>query len=115
MATYMIMERMLEEEDVLLVLQRPRREGTQRSRHPAPPSHTNPSVTRGASEGGDEDLKTDTQESTSATPNPPAHRRPRPTIFNPTNIPTKTALSRLPISATDASNALPHQVRKKHF
>ncbi|KAM7542737.1 hypothetical protein Aperf_G00000018270 [Anoplocephala perfoliata] len=112
MATYMIMEQILNEEGILLILQRPaRREGSQRSRHPAPLSRSNPSVTSGASGdgGGDDERKTDTQEFISVTPNPSAHqRRPRPTVFNPTNTLTKTPAPRRPISTTDTSISPSH-------
>ncbi|VDO14350.1 unnamed protein product [Rodentolepis nana] len=117
------MERILDEEDVLLVLQRPKAEGggggggSRRTVNKEPqPSRSNPNVTSGAEE---QTAKSALQGAVAAsTPSTPAptqhssrqtHRKPRPTIFNPANMPADAACStpRRPVSTLDESTSTP--------
>nr|CDS26623.1 maternal embryonic leucine zipper kinase [Hymenolepis microstoma] len=124
-ATYMIMERILDEEDILLVLQRPKGEGSgggggsRRTTNPVrQPSRSNPNVTSGTEEQTAKSTLHGTVASTPNTPAPPqhssrqTHRKPRPTIFNPTNMPADAVSTpRRPVSTPDdsTSTAAPHQ------
>ncbi|VDL65250.1 unnamed protein product [Hymenolepis diminuta] len=123
----MIMERILDEEDVLLVLQRPKNEGgsgaggSRRTAHSVPqPSRSNPNV---ATDSEEQTSKSAFQGAVASTPNTPApppqhssrptHRKPRPTIFNPMSMPADAVSTpRRPVSTVEGSNstAVPHQV-----